>query len=281
MNATPAIWRARGRRNARRAARSTVVESVARVGMVAQGVLFILVGLLALRIAFGGSGGGEQADQSGALRQLAAQPFGQLLVWAVGVGLAGLAVWRLSEALFGAAEKGGHKTRKRLLAAGFCVLYAVLAYSVISYATGAQGSGSSDAKSEDITARALAVPAGQFLVGAVGLAIAAAGAWAAVQALRRKFHDQLRISSVPRRSRMWIDVLGVTGGVSRGAVLVALGIFAMEAAWSSDADEAKGMDGALRSFADTPAGPWLLVAVAVGVALYGLFSFALARWRRV
>lgn len=282
MNA-PAVMR-RGRRSVRRAADSTMLEGVARTGMVAQGVLYILVGLAALRIAFGdggSGGGGQQADQSGALRELAAQPFGLLLVWAVGIGLAGLALWRLSEAAFGASEKRGHKTRKRLTSAGRFVLYAVLASSVFSFANGEKSGGSSDAKSEDITARALSLPAGELLVGGVGLVVAVFGAWGAVQALRRKYHDQLRMSRIPRRSRTWVDVLGVSGGIARGAVLVALGAFAMEAAWSSDADEAKGMDGALRSFPDTPAGPWLLVAVAVGVTLYGLFCFMLARWRRV
>ncbi len=279
MNASTMSWR--GRRSARRAANSSTLEGVARAGMVAQGVLYILVGLLALRIAFGEGGGGKQADQSGALRELAAQPFGLLLVWAVGIGLAGLALWRLSEAMFGASEKGGHKTRKRLMSAGRFVLYGVLAFSVLSFANGSKGGGSSDAKSEDITARALSVPAGQVLVGLAGLAIAAFGAWGAVQALRRKYHDHLRMSRIPRRHRKWVDVLGVTGGVARGAVLFVLGLFAMEAAWSSDADEAKGMDGALRSFADTPVGPWLLVAVAAGVTLFGLFCFMLARWRRV
>ncbi|QPP08886.1 DUF1206 domain-containing protein [Streptomyces bathyalis] len=278
MNA-PAVMR-RGRRSAKRAADSSMLEGVARAGMVAQGVLYILVGLAALRIAFGDSGG-NQADQSGALRELAARPFGLLLVWAVGIGLAGLAVWRLSEAVFGASEKGGRKKRKRLMSAGRFVVYAVLAVSVLSFANGARSSGSSDAKSEDITARALSVPAGELLVGGVGVVVAAFGAWGAVQALRRKYHDQLRMSRIPRRNRKWVDLLGVSGGVARGAVLVALGFFAMEAAWSSDADEVKGMDGALRSFADTPAGPWLLAAIALGVALYGLFSLMLARWRRV
>ncbi|SCK17958.1 DUF1206 domain-containing protein [Streptomyces sp. WMMB 322] len=279
MNA-PAVMR-RGRRSARRAADSSVLEGVVRAGMVAQGVLYVLVGLAALRIAVGDGDGGRQADQSGALRELAAQPFGQLLVWAVGIGLAGLALWRLSEAVFGASEKGGHKARKRLMSAGRFALYAVLSFSVLSYAVGARSSSSSDAKSEDVTARALSLPAGELLVGGVGLVIAVFGGWGGIQALRRKYHDHLKMSRIPRRSRKWVDLLGVSGGVARGAVLVALGIFAMEAAWSSDAGEAKGMDGALRSFADTPAGPWLLVAIAVGVTLYGLFSFMLARWRRV
>jgi len=276
MNAPAVMWR--GRRNARQAADSSTLEGVARAGMVAQGVLYILVGLLAGRIAFGGGG---KADQGGALRELAAQPFGRFLVWGVGLGLAGLALWRLAEALFGAAERGGNKPHKRLMSAGRFVLYGVIAFSVISYAVGSGGSGSSDAKSQDVTARALSVPAGQLLVGLVGLIIAGMGAWGAVQALRRKYHDQMPISKIPQRSRKWVDLLGVTGGVSRGAVLVVLGVFAMEAAWSSDADEAKGMDDALRVFADTPAGPWLLVVIALGVTVYGLFSFALARWRRV
>lgn len=270
----------RGRRTARQAADSSVLEAVARAGMVAQGVLYVLVGLLALRIAVG-DGGGTAADQGGALRQLAEQPFGRLLVWGVGIGLAGLALWRLTEALFGASEKGGRKPHKRLLAAARCVLYAVLAVSVLSYASGEKGSGSSDGRSRDITARVLALPAGELLVGGAGLAVAVVGAWGAVQAVRRKYHDQLRMSRIPRRQRRWVDVLGVSGGVARGAVLVVLGVFAMEAAWSSDADEARGMDGALKSFAQTQAGPWLLVSVAAGVTLYGLFSFALARWRRV
>ncbi|OEU87411.1 hypothetical protein DB35_28840 [Streptomyces abyssalis] len=285
MNA-PAVVR-RGRRNAKRTAKrnakqaadSTALEGVARAGMVAQGVLYVLVGLLALRIGFGE--GGKAADQGGALRQLAEQPFGRFLIWGVGIGLAGLALWRLSEALFGASEKGGHKSHKRLMSAGRFVLYGVIAFSVLSYAAGEKGSGSSDAKSQDVTARALSAPAGELLVGGVGLALAAMGAWGAVQAVRRKYHDQLRMSKIPRRKRKWIDVLGVSGGVARGAVLVVLGLFAMEAAWSDDAGEVKGMDEALRTFAQTPAGPWLLVAVAVGVTLYGLFSFALARWRRV
>lgn len=278
MNA-PAAMR-RGRRSAKQAADSTALEGVARAGMVAQGVLYILVGLLALRIAFGDNGG-KAADQGGALRQLAEQPFGRFLVWGVGIGLAGLALWRLSEALFGASEKDGNKAHKRLMSAGRFVLYGVIAFSVVSYASGEKGSGSSDARSQDITARALALPAGELLVGGVGLVVAGMGAWGAVQAVRRKHHDQFRMSRIPRRRRKAVDVLGVSGGVARGAVLLVLGIFAMEAAWSDDAGEAKGMDDALRTFAQTPAGPWLLVLVAVGVMLYGLFSFALARWRRV
>lgn len=279
MNA-PAVAR-RGRRNARQAANSSAMEFIARAGMAGQGVLYILVGLLALRIAFGEGSGGKQADQSGALRELGEQPFGRELIWAVGLGLAGLALWRLSEALFGASERGGHKPRKRLMSAGRFLLYGVLAFSVLSYAVGEKGGGSSDAKSQDVTARVLSVPAGQWLVGLGGLIIACWGVWGAIQGLRRKYHDHLKLSAIPRRMRTAVDVLGVGGELCRGALLAALGVFAVQAALASDSDEAKGMDGALRSFADTPAGPWLLVAVAVGVTLFGLFSFALARWRRV
>jgi hypothetical protein len=69
--------------------------------------------------------------------------------------------------------------------------------------------------------------------------------------------------------------------VARGLVFVVAGGFVVRAAVTYRPSEAKGLDDTIRSFADTPAGPWLLVAVALGLALYGLFSFAMAVWRRV
>ncbi|QKW52161.1 DUF1206 domain-containing protein [Streptomyces buecherae] len=267
-----------GRGAARKAANSSAMDAAARWGLAARGVLYVLVGLLALRLAFGG---GEQADNGGALRELGRQPFGAFLIWAVGIGIAGLALWRLSEALFGAAGPDGRKARKRAMSAGRAVFYGFMAYSMISFAIKDQGSGSSDKKSRDVTADALGWPAGQWLVGIAGLVIAGAGVWIVVQAARRSFHKHLKHAQMSRRTRKVIDVLGVVGGVARGALFAVAGVFAVRAALDYDAGQAKGMDDTLRSFADTPAGPWLLAAIAVGLVLFGVFSLALARWRRV
>ncbi|MBT2487561.1 DUF1206 domain-containing protein [Streptomyces sp. ISL-96] len=271
----------RGRRTARRASDSSALETAARCGFVARGVLYLLVGLLAMRIAFGD--GEQEADRGGALAEVSAQPLGQYLLWALGAGLAGMALWRLSEALFGAVGPDGHKPGKRLLSLARFLFYGFVSYSILSFAvgTGGSGSGSSDKQSEDVTARAMALPAGQWIVGIGGLAIAVAGVWIAGRAVLRKYRKHLKTSQLRGRTRQAVDVTGVAGGIARGAVFAMLGGFAVKAAVDYEPDQAKGIDDTLRSFADTPAGPWLLALIAVGLAMFGLFSFAMARWRKM
>ncbi|MFF9098046.1 DUF1206 domain-containing protein [Streptomyces sp. NPDC014802] len=268
-----------GRAEAERMARGTVTESAARAGLAARGVIYLLVGALALQISFGD--GGHQADRGGALAELSRQPLGSVLLWALGVGLAGMALWRLSEAVFGSAGADGRSAKKRLLAVVRCVFYCCVAYSVLSFAAGSGGGGSSDRQSRDVTARVLDLPAGQWLVGVAGAGIAVAGAWIGVAAARRTYRKQLRQAAMPRWGRRLTDITGVGGGVARGLVFTAAGAFAVRAAVDTDPGRAKGLDDTLRSFAGTPLGPWLLTLVAAGLVLFGVFSFALARWRRV
>ncbi|GAA3506263.1 DUF1206 domain-containing protein [Streptomyces prasinosporus] len=279
MNTRAMAWR--GRAGARRAANGSVREGAARAGLTARGVIYLLVGVLALRIAFGD--GRRQADRGGALAELADRPFGAALLWALGAGLVGMALWRLTEALFGAAGKDGRSARKRLLAAARCVFYAFVASSVLAFAAhrGGDRGGSSDRQSRDLTARAMEVPAGQWLVGLAGAVVVGAGAWIGVQAVRRKYHEKLKPGELSTGVRRLVDVTGVGGGVARGLVFAAAGAFAVRAAIAYEPDRAKGLDDTLRSFAGTPLGPWLLVCVSVGLVLFGVFSFALARWRRV
>ncbi|WP_020138665.1 DUF1206 domain-containing protein [Streptomyces sp. 351MFTsu5.1] len=270
-----------GRTGAGRAARGSVTKGAARVGFTARGVIYLLVGVLALQIAFGD--GKRQADRGGALATLADKPFGSVVLWALGIGLAGMALWRLSEALFGAAGPDGRKAGKRLMSAGRFLFYAFVAYSVLSFAagSGSDGSGSSDKQSKDVTARVLEWPGGQWIVGVAGVGVAVAGVWIAGRALMRSFHDKLKLHEMSPRVRKLVDVTGVGGGAARGVVFAAAGAFAVRAAVDYEPDKAKGLDDTLRSFVDTPLGPWLLVLVAAGLVLFGVFSFAMARWRRV
>ena len=174
-------------------------------------MIYLLVGVLALRIAFGDSG--EQADRGGALTEIAARPFGSVLIWALGLGLAGMALWRLSEAGFGAAGPDGHKAGTRLLSLARCLFYAVVSFSVLSFAAGKQGSGSgaSDQQSRDATAKALDLPGGPWLVAAAGVGIAVAGSGS------RYAPSCARSTSTStgagcRHVRARVDVLGVSGG---------------------------------------------------------------------
>ncbi|MEU9958753.1 DUF1206 domain-containing protein [Streptomyces sp. NPDC050982] len=266
-----------GRAGKRKAA--PAIEGAARAGFTARGVIYLLVGLLALQIAFGGSG--KQADQGGALQEVAEKPFGKVVLWALGIGLVGMALWRLSEVVFGAAGPDGGKAKKRLASAARTVFYGFVAYSVLSFAAGSGGSGSSDGKSRDATARVMELPAGQWLVAAAGVGILCAGVWMVVQAARRNYHKHMRLGEMSHRVRRTVDVTGVGGGVARGLVFAVAGGFALRAAVEYEPDKAKGMDDTLRSFTETPVGPWLLVFIAVGLMLFGVFSFAMARYRKV
>ncbi|WP_151476305.1 DUF1206 domain-containing protein [Streptomyces albicerus] len=270
----------RGRWAGKRRARPAL-ESAARAGFIARGVIYLLVGMLALQFTLGDSE--RQADQGGALAEVSEKPFGSVLLWALGTGLVGMALWRLSEAVFGAAGPDGHKGKKRASSAARAVFYGFVAYSALSFAAGARGSGggSSDGRSRDVTAKILETPGGQWIMGVAGGAVVCAGVWMAVRAMALTYRKHLRRGEMPRRMRRLVDIAGVVGGASRGLVFAAAGVFALRAAVDYEADEAKGMDDTLRSFTETPMGPWLLAGVAVGLVLFGLFSFAMARWRRL
>ncbi|MFI7497932.1 DUF1206 domain-containing protein [Streptomyces sp. NPDC049687] len=279
MNTSASALARDGRIEAERAARGSVVKGAARAGFVARGVIYLLVGLLALQIAFGDQG--QQADREGALGEIAQRPFGAVVLWALGIGLAGMALWRLSEAAFGAAGPEGRTAKKRLLGLARCVFYSFVAYSVLTLAAGGSGGSSSDRQSKDVTARLLEVPAGQWIVGAAGAGIVVAGVWIGGRAVTRAYHDKLRLGELSPATRRLVDVTGVGGGVARGLVFAAAGAFAVRAAVDYDPEHAKGIDDTLRSFAHTPVGPGLLACVAAGLVLFGVFSFAMARWRKV
>ncbi|MFF3501460.1 DUF1206 domain-containing protein [Streptomyces sp. NPDC003247] len=279
MNAS--VLARNGRASAERAARGSGTKWAARAGLTARGVIYLLVGALALQIAFGHEER-HQADRQGALAELSGRPFGSVLLWALGTGLVGMALWRLSELVFGSVGPEGRKAGKRLLALVRCVFYAFVASSVLAFAAGSGGGGgSSDEQSRDVTARVLEWPAGQWLVGAAAVGVVVAGLWIGGRAVLRSYRDKMRMGQMPPGVRRLVDFTGVAGGAARGLVFAAAGAFAVRAAVDYEPDEAKGLDDTLRSFADTPAGPGLLACVAAGLVLFGLFSFAMARWRKV
>lgn len=278
MASTRVHERGRGKKAAaRRSAENESLTAAGRAGFVARGFVYVLIGALALQIALGG--GGEQADRQGALAQVAAQPFGTVMLWALVVGFGCMALWRGSRAALTRGPR--RKAASRALEGGRAVFYAFVCWATASYAAGGGQGSSGDAKSQDWTASALKLPYGRFLVGAGGCVLIGIGAVLAVRAMQRRFLRQLDLGSLTGRTRKIVTGLGVVGGVARGAVFVAAGIFILVAAVRFDPDEAKGVDATLRSFTETPAGPWLLVIVATGLILFGIFSWASARWRRL
>ncbi|MEU2746724.1 DUF1206 domain-containing protein [Streptomyces collinus] len=267
-------------RTTKAAARSTQNETLTaagRAGFVARGIVYVLIGLLSIRIAVGSGGG--QADRQGALHEIAAQPFGEAMLWTLVVGFAAMALWRGARAVLtrGPQRKAG----SRVLDGGRAVFYAFVCWSTATYAAGGGQGSSGNEQSQDWTASALKLSYGQVLVGAGGCLLIGIGAVLAVRAAMRSFLKQLDTGTMSHGTKQVVTALGVGGGVARGVVFAAAGIFILVAAVRFDPDEAKGVDATLRSFTQTPVGPWLLVAVAIGLILFGAFSFASARWRRL
>lgn len=280
MVAPAARRRARSTRlTARRAARSPAMAAAARAGLLARGVLYVIVGWLALQVAFGHPG--PRAESSGALRLVARSAAGSVALWLLAIGFAGLALWRLSEAVWGGAGGGGRKAGTRLAALGRAVIYAVLSFTILRFALGLGAPASSDTQSRDLTAAALRVPGGQILVAVIGLAIAAAGLAVMYQAWRKSFLRQLRLRGVSPVLRRVVTRLGQAGGIARGSVFTAAGVFLVIAALRAQPAQARGVDATLRAMAGTPFGPVLLVLVAAGLILFGAYSWCEARWRAV
>jgi hypothetical protein len=263
----------------RDAASSRWLQWLARGGLVARGAMYLLIGVLAVQIAFGS--GGKQADTSGALRAVAVHPGGIVVLWLLAVGFAGLAIWRFAEVVYGQAGPGGRKAGKRLGSLARAVLYAFICGTVVSFILGTGGKTSGNTQSKDATATLMAHGGGRWLVALIGIGIGIGGVALAVYGIRRKFLEHLHMAQMSHRTAKVVKTLGLVGYVARGVVFCVAGGFLVDAAVSFSPQKAQGVDGSLLKLATTPVGPGLLVAVALGLVVFGVYSGCEARWRQV
>jgi hypothetical protein len=265
-----------------RAGSSRAFEALARGGLAARGLTYLIIALIAAQIALGRAA--HSADQNGAIQDVASQPFGRLLLIVLALGFAAYAVWRWSVALVGSSGTGAKSAAKKVagrlgaLAAG--LVYAGLCVSTIRVVAGGSASSSSQ-QQQSATAWLLGLPLGRALVIAIGGAVAIGGCAVIWWAVSRKFEKNLALEKMGPRMRSLAIALGVAGSGAGGIVLVLVGIFLVQAADANDAGASKGLDQTLRTVAAQPFGTALLLAVAVGLVAYGLYSFVEARFRRV
>ncbi|MBF4574316.1 DUF1206 domain-containing protein [Herbiconiux sp. VKM Ac-1786] len=252
--------------------RNPVFRMIARSGFAVNGMLHILIGLIAIGIALPGTEGGE-ADQSGALRQLATTPGGLFVLWASVLALVALGLFQLITLPLLSAAGTAKTWGRRVAEAAKAVVYLVLGATALIFALGGSTSGSDT--SQTFSAGLIATPGGVFLLVAVGLTVGGFGIGFVAIAVRRGFR-KLIVVPAGRLGRVVVR-LGTVGYASQGLALVVVGVLFVVAAVSSDSAAASGLDGALKVLAGLPFGIVLLVAVGVGFLAYGLFLIARAR----
>lgn len=258
----------------RQADQSDWVDRAARVGLVTYGVVHLVIAWLAVQLAFGDNQG--SADSKGAVQQLNAQPFGQVLVWAVAIGMLLLAAWQALEALFGYREEEGFtRVRKRLTAAGKAVVYTAIGISAIHAATGPSSSGKNG--TDSTTAKVMDWPGGQVLVCLVGLAIIGIGGYLVYRAYTDKFAKHINAEGRGGETGAAYLWFGKAGYTAKGVTFGIVGVLFLYAGLTHEAKKSGGLDQALHKVLQQPFGPFLLVLIAVGLACYGLFCFARAR----
>ncbi|NRD25335.1 DUF1206 domain-containing protein [Frigoribacterium sp. VKM Ac-2836] len=252
---------------------SRALTTAARVGFAMNGLLHVVIGVIALGVAFGGGG---EADQGGALGQFASRPGGVLLLWLIVVGLWGLGVFQLLEA---ALVRGTDKDdwADRAKEGGKGVAYLAVGFTAFTFARGS--SSDSSGQTQTLSARLLGAPGGVVLLVVVALAIVAIGAYFVVKGVKQKFREDLTLpGGTAGRGTV---VLGVTGYVAKGIALGVVGVLFAVAAVTADPSEATGLDGALKALADLPFGVVVLTAVALGLMAYGAYCVVRARRARL
>ncbi|RYU10704.1 DUF1206 domain-containing protein [Nocardioides iriomotensis] len=244
-----------------------------RVGLVSYGIVHLLMAWLALQLAFGDREG--KVSSGGAMHQLAGNTLGQISLYVVAGGLAALCIWQGIEAAVGHRDEDGAKrTWKRAISAGKVVIYATVGFGALKTATGGGGGGSS---TDTWTSKLMSLPFGVILVGLVGLGIIGVGGALVWRGWQEKFLKKLDTSGRTGNDGTAYRWFGKAGYIAKGVAFAIVGAFFVYAALTHDPEKSAGLDRALLKVLEQPFGPFLLAAIAAGIACYGLFCFAWAK----
>lgn len=257
------------------------LQTLARVGLVSYGVIHLVLAWLALQLAWGVGGGGESANESGALATLAESPIGKPLLWVVAIGLIALAVWQALEVLrwrSGWSASGDTRTtavKRSAKAVAKAIIYAALAVLAFRVATGSSGGGGSQ---QQTVAGVFGWPGGRWLVGAAGLVVVGVGIYHVYKGVTKHFLKEIDLAQASSSTTRLVTRLGQVGYPGKGIALGVVGGLLVWAAVTFDPAKASGLDGALRTILDAPFGKLLLTLVALGIAAFGAYLFVRARY---
>lgn len=258
------------------ASNTKALDVVARSGFAVMALLHIVVGAIAVALALGQPG---KAEPTGAIEQLAANPWGPAVMWGGMISCFGLALWQLSEATLRARHLPKKERIGKHISSGFlAVAYGSVGLSFGGFAVGLRGDSSESTR--DISAALLSAPFGTVVLSAIGLTIMGVGVYFILKGLRRGFKEELFHFDGTRRGRI-IDSLGVTGHVAKGIALILAGLLFVIASAKHSPEESTGLDGSLKALRDHPYGPYLLLAIGAGFVCYGIFALVRSRFGRM
>jgi hypothetical protein len=257
-------------------ARRPPFEWLARAGLVARGGIYAIIGILAIKLALGD--GGKTTNQNGALNTIAKQPFGKTLLILMAIGLAGYASWRLVRAALGHGPEASDDTKERIAGVASGIAYASLCVTAVSILIGSGGSSGSPDKA---TGGVLGWTGGPILVATAGLIMIGVGLDQGYKGIKRKFLEKSKTEQMSEPVERSFTLLGVVGHLSRMVVFTLVGYFLIRAAIDHNPDKAVSLDGALTAVGQASYGPILLGAVAAGLIVFGAYSVADARYRKV
>ena len=254
------------------------VSALGRFGWLAVGASFALVGVLALKLAFGE--GGSATSREGALARVASESFGKVLLILLAIGFAGYALWRFVEALLDRSNEGDRPKglAKRAKSLGIGVVYAGLTFTAIRILAGSGAGASQNREARKTTAEILSWPKGTWIVGFAGLCLIAAGLTNGYRGVTQKFAESWKTGEMSAAARRWAVRIGTVGWLARMVVFGLIGVFLIKAAVEYDPQDAIGLDGALQKLAQQSYGSWLLGLVAVGLIAYALYCLVEARF---
>ena len=254
------------------------VARLARLGYIAKGVVYALIGFLALREALGA--GGKTTDPSGAIHSIGTQPFGGVMLALLAAGLACYAMWKVVQGVMDPDGKGSdaHGIAQRVAYVGSGAIHGVFAYTAAQSILGAE-----DTSEDAAAASAMAIqpPLGPILVGLVGATVISVGLYQLYAAYQAKFRDDLRLDRMSEVEERWVVYAGRLGTSARALAICVAGVFLLLAAYHSKPSEVRGLGAALELVQHQPFGPYMLGIIAFGLIVYGAFMFAIARYRRI
>jgi hypothetical protein len=258
------------------ASNSALLDVLARTGFAVMALLHIIIGAIAVALVLGAPG---QAEPTGAIEQLAANPWGPAVMWAGFTGCAGLSLWQLSEATLRARHLPRGQRLGKLVSSGFLsIAYGSVGLSFAGFALGNRGD--SGDSTRDFSTALVQSPFGVPLLIALGLTIVGIGVYFIIKGAGKKYKDELRHFEGTHRGHL-VSALGVAGHIAKGVALILTGLLFVIAAATNDPGSSTGLDGSLKALQDHPFGPVLLVAIGAGFIAYGMFALVRARFGRM